>query len=144
MPKKIIPKKGLFNHYLKDQPKNKPLKTEDSKSLGKSDNSSFQESKITRIQEQGKIKSKSEINIQEKEKSRNLEIKKYSNKSIVKKQDFKKSRNLENNKSNWKKVNIRMAEEKFDALKIYAVLNKIKLEDLFDNIISDFIKKHKK
>ena len=92
MTKKIITKKGLFNHYVPAQNK-----------LSKEGNT------IT---------------------SENTSIHKINN-----------SKNLEQNKSTWKKVNIRMNEENYNTLKIHAILNKTKLEDLFDQIISDFISK---
>ncbi|MDP8200593.1 MAG: hypothetical protein P9M11_00460 [Candidatus Tenebribacter burtonii] len=92
MTKKIINKKGLFNHYVPNQ-----------------DNLSKEE----------KVKT-----------SENTSIQKLNN-----------SKNLEQNKSAWKKVNIRMNEENYNTLKIHAILNKTKLEDLFDQIISDFISK---
>jgi len=92
MTKKIINKKGLFNHYVSNQ-----------------DNLSKEE----------KVKT-----------SENTSIQKLNN-----------SNNLEQNKSAWKKVNIRMNEENYSTLKIHAILNKTKLEDLFDQIISDFISK---
>lgn len=94
MTKKILNKKGLFNHYIHNQNQNELTNGEKT-----------QEAYDSSIQKTNNLKD-----------------------HIPK-------------KATWKKVNIRMTEENYNAIKIHAILNNYKLEDLFDQIISDFINK---
>ncbi len=71
---------------------------------------------------------------QEFKKSRNLEIK---NSRIQEKTNFKKI-----DKTSWKKINFRINPNYFQAIKLQALLTKTKTEDLFDEIISDYLKKN--
>ena len=89
MTKKILNKKGLFNHYIHNQNNNELSKKEKTQATL---DSSIQNSNNPK-------------------------------------------------KANWKKVNIRMTIENYNAIKIHAILNNLKLEDLFDQVISDFINK---
>jgi predicted HicB family RNase H-like nuclease len=61
------------------------------------------------------------------------EIKNTSNQEI--------KNDIQGNKSDWKKVNFRIKEDLHEALKIQAVKNKMKLEDLFNQIIEDYLSK---
>lgn len=53
-------------------------------------------------------------------------------------QEFKNSRN---NKENWKKINIRIREDLSEAIKIQAIKNKMKIEDLYNQILEEYITK---
>lgn len=63
------------------------------------------------------------------------------------KEEFNNSRNQEilnsrtNKKEDWKKVNFRIKESLHSDLKIYAVKNNIRLEDLFNDIIEEYLNK---
>jgi predicted HicB family RNase H-like nuclease len=67
-------------------------------------------------------------------------------KAIDQNQEIKNTLNQEikneqqGNKSDWKKVNFRIKEDLHEALKIQAVKNKMNLEDLFSQIIEEYLK----
>lgn len=79
------------------------------------------------------INEKSLFNHYPKTTEQNQEIKNTSNQEI--------KNDIQGNKSDWKKVNFRIKEDLHEALKIQAVKNKMKLEDLFNQIIEDYLNK---